>query len=127
MVGYKAPSVDYSQGSGPSRYEYDVTMHAILAAGLCQQCKAARTINNISSNRPRNSNRYFAHGMPLHSNTTVRTFRRCASCRVQNNSSTLVKCGGTKRRKQIVVRGISEVGNLLMRRELELVTGNART
>jgi hypothetical protein len=27
MVGYKALSVDYSQGNGVSRYEYDVTMH----------------------------------------------------------------------------------------------------
>jgi hypothetical protein len=27
MVGYKALSVDYAQGSGVSRYEYDVTMH----------------------------------------------------------------------------------------------------
>jgi hypothetical protein len=27
MVGYKALSADYSQGSGLSRYEYDLTMH----------------------------------------------------------------------------------------------------
>jgi hypothetical protein len=39
MVGYKALSVDYAQGSGVSRYEYDVTISAspaILAAGLCR-------------------------------------------------------------------------------------------
>jgi hypothetical protein len=27
MVGYKALSVDYSQGSGLSRYEFDMVMH----------------------------------------------------------------------------------------------------
>jgi hypothetical protein len=27
MIGYKALSADYSQGSGLNHYEYDLTMH----------------------------------------------------------------------------------------------------
>jgi hypothetical protein len=110
MVGYKAPSVDFSQGSGPSRYEYDVTMHAILAAGLCQQCKAARTINNISSNRPRNSKQILcARNVPSFQYYR-KNFSPMQSCRVQNNSSTLVKCGGTKRRNRSSFEGFPKSG-----------------
>ena len=30
MLGYKALSADYSQGSGPTLYEFDMTMHGAI-------------------------------------------------------------------------------------------------
>jgi hypothetical protein len=33
MIGYKALSVDYSQGSGLTHYQYDMTMHGPILGG----------------------------------------------------------------------------------------------